>query len=151
MWPVSIHLSRRCPTPATAGRKYPPPLAQSIRLHTLLLPGRLSVTYTGGGCLLRRLPRCKGRYLLCVAESDWPAAEAALAQLPPPTEAEAERKQRKQQQQQLEQQWDQWQEQQEPSGQHPQQGAVLETSNDVEGSQAATNGEAAPAAPGVPG
>ncbi len=84
--------------PPAAGRKYPPPLAQCIRLHTLLLPGRLDATFTGGGCLVRRLPRCKGRYLVCVAESDWPAAEAALAQLPPPTEAEAERKQRKQQQ-----------------------------------------------------
>ncbi|PRW56165.1 tRNA(Ile)-lysidine synthase [Chlorella sorokiniana] len=91
---------------AVSGRKYPPPLTHTVRLHTRLLPGRLDATYTGGGCLVRRLPRCKGRYLVCVTESDWPAAEAALAQLPPPTTAEAERRQQKQQQRQAEAQLD---------------------------------------------
>lgn len=130
----TTHACRSClgahPYP-TAERKYPPPLAQTIRLHKLLLPGRLDVTYTGGGCLLRRLPRCKGRYVVCVPESDWPTAEAALAQLPPPTVAEAERKQQKQQQQ------------------HSASQLASGTSSDMTGGEAGSGGEAVPAVPGA--
>lgn len=83
-----------------AGRPYPPPLAQSIRLHQLLAPGRLDRAWTGGGCLLRPLNRSKGRYVLVVRQEDSERADQRLAQLPPFNAWEAARFVRHQQQQQ---------------------------------------------------
>jgi hypothetical protein len=74
-----------------AGRQYPPPLAHLTRLHQLLLPGRLHAGYTGGGCLVRRLSRCQGRYLLCISQADQERAEEFLQRLPA-LNAEDERK-----------------------------------------------------------
>ena len=75
-----------------AGRQYPPPLAHLTRLHQLLLPGRLHVGYTGGGCLVRRLPRCQGRYLLCISQADQERVDELLQRLPA-LNAEDERQQ----------------------------------------------------------
>ena len=80
-----------CSLPA-AGRQYPPPLAHLTRLHQQLLPGRMHAAFTGGGCLVRRLPRCQGRYLLCISQGDQERAEELLQQLPA-LNAEDERKQ----------------------------------------------------------
>ena len=82
-------LTLSCPTPA--GRKYPAPLAQTMHLHELLAGGRLDSTFTGGGCQLKRLSRCKGRYVLCVPQQEWGRAQELLAALPPLTEQDAAR------------------------------------------------------------
>ena len=87
-------MSARIP-PLPAGRQYPPPLAHTIRLHKALLGGRLDAAHAGGGCQLKRLSQCKGRYVLSLRQSDWDAAQALLAQLPPLTEVERRRQQRK--------------------------------------------------------
>lgn len=84
---------------AVAGRAYPPPLPHSMRLFQLLSGGRLDSVFTGGGCLVRRLPRCQGRYVLFIGQGDQARAEAQLARLPPLNAAEAARQQRRREQQ----------------------------------------------------
>lgn len=88
------------PLRTRAGRPYPPPLAHSVRLHQLLLGGRLDHVFTGGGCLVRSLPRCKARYLVVVAQGNQERAEQLLARLPPLNAAEAARQQRRKEEKQ---------------------------------------------------
>lgn len=78
-----------------AGRKYPPPLVHTTRLRQMLLDGRMEAVFTGGGCLVRRLPRSKGRNLLCTPHDQHLRAEELLARLPPINEYEAARQQKK--------------------------------------------------------
>lgn len=66
---------------AVSGSPYPPALHHITRLWQALLPGRLGAAYEGGGCRLRRLPQCGGRYLVCVSSRDRAAAEEHLAEL----------------------------------------------------------------------
>lgn len=77
-----------------AGTPYPPPLAQSIRLHQALRDGRLESVWTGGGCLARPLARSRGRYVLLVIEADIARVEQRLARLPPINAWEVARLQR---------------------------------------------------------
>ncbi|KAI3436825.1 hypothetical protein D9Q98_006235 [Chlorella vulgaris] len=68
---------------AVSGSKYPPPLAHALQLRQMLRPGHMGGTFTGGGCLVRRLPRCKGRFVLCIPVDQLRTAEQLLRQLPP--------------------------------------------------------------------
>lgn len=71
------------PCALLAGSKYPPPLSAIVQLREALAGGALATTFTGGGCLLKRLTRSKGRYVLCVAQHDKARVEGLLQQLPP--------------------------------------------------------------------
>lgn len=66
-------------TACAAGQPYPPGLAQVTRLQAFLQASPPGSSFTGGGCVVRRLGRSWGRHALCVALADQQAAEAAVA------------------------------------------------------------------------
>lgn len=63
---------------ATCGADYPPSTADVARLWERLRGGTLVGAYTGGGCLVRPVPRSKGRYALVVPQAEQVAAEELM-------------------------------------------------------------------------
>ena len=63
---------------ATSGSPYPPSHGDTWRLWLQLRGGKLAGGFTGGACLVRPVPRSKGRYALCVALEQQQEGEALV-------------------------------------------------------------------------